>query len=180
MITPTANWLAANASPNKKPVRLVQIAGYGRSFSDHDLGDISGLPYSPIVQTAKQLVDFGGLEDFPSTVTLGKKVTAGDPIFVFGCFGGEQPNSITDSDANSYSLLFNSGPFYAWQATAAVDHPAGMVVILGSVSGGPGFIGGGNFEIFVVEVASAFAGFIAAGNSGSTTPATVTAGATTI
>jgi hypothetical protein len=130
------------------------------------------------IQAADRLQDFGGLGDPPSVVTFAKAVTAGNIIFVFEIGNGLEtpPPTIDDTGANIWHSIYDDGIIRGWWATA---NATGIISIRVWFST-PGVIGGGNFEIFAIEVPARYSGFAAAGAAGIGSPATVTAGSTTI
>jgi hypothetical protein len=136
------------------------------------------------IQAADRLVDFGGLGDFASTVTFAKPVTAGDPIFVFESGNGAETTGlvIDDTGGNVWTTIYDDGTVRCWSAIA---NATGIITISvqGSnwaLRGTHGQMAGGNFEIFAIEVPARYSGFAAAGAAGIGSPATVTAGSTTI
>jgi hypothetical protein len=180
MITATDNWLAANAKLAKKPVRLIEIEGYGKAFSSpSDLDTSSGLPLQGVIQYASRIVDVGGLSLFPSSVTPAQAVTAGNIIFVFIYNASSETTAslaIDDTGSNTWIPIYSDSSIRGWYAIA---NSTGSITI--SVSGSShGAIGGGNFEIYAMEVSAKFAGFAATGATGTSNPAIITAGSTTI
>lgn len=174
MISTSSAFQTANAELAKKPIFLIDIKGYWRPFAN-----VRGLSYLSVIQSGSKVWDFGGAEAFDATVTLSEPVTAGHPIFVFMYDGsGHAVTSITDTGSHTWNLIYVSpagtSPIYAWYAIANADYPSGLTV---SLNGGS--IHGGNFEIYAVEV-PANPGFSAVGASGVGSPATITAGSSTI
>jgi hypothetical protein len=179
VISATSNWIAANANLANKPILLIEIEGYAKKFATSSLGASKGLALQNVIQKASRIVDFGSLANFPSSVSLPGSVTAGDPLFVFVYNSSSESTAslaIDDSGSNTWTRLYIDSLLVGWSAIA---NASGSLTV--TVSGGtPGFIAGGNFEIYAVEVPARYAGFASAGAAGSGSSATVTAGATTI
>ena len=180
MIQTNSAFDAANSSLQKQPTFVTVISGYKKVFASRPGLSANGIA----IQTGSHPVDFGGLELFPSVVSLTGKVTKGDPIILLlyynGTFGSpEVISSITDTGSHTWTSIYSYyGHLSAWSTIANADYPSGLDISVNASH--IGFLSGGNFEIFAVEIPASYAGFAAAGAQGTGSTASVTAGSTTI
>lgn len=188
MITATDNWLAANAKLAKKPIRLIEIEGYFRAFSN------IATPFDPgfAIATGYQSNNFGGLEEFPQSVSLGVfSEAAGTPTgsaiaaipgnlliaVMMSHSAGMTPPSISDSNGNSWTAIrtYAAGAegLSVWVATAN-SSTSPLTVNFVSGSNGP------NSFFGVIEVDAAAGSYTSAFNSGTSGTASVTIGSYTL
>jgi hypothetical protein len=172
MITPTDNWIAANAKLAKKPILAIEIEGYSRTLTSEDIGGaISGLPTNVALQIA--LVNNGGSPPGVGTLTLPKATPAGNVLFAFMNNDVGASDAISDTAGNIWNPLYLNVPqnggygiISVWYAIAVASGPGNQVTFSTGALTISGFPDIHSTELYVIEVPARYSGFVHAHSLG--------------
>lgn len=169
MISASSAFTAANAALAKKPIWLLDIAGYSKAFASvNGLGSVNSIPPDFLVQSA--FATYIGAAPTSGSLTLTRATAPGNILFAFLITEFGSNPSISDTAGNAWSSLFlNVVPITAsflnvsiFRAVA-VASPAGNVVTF--------TLGTGSYSVasfIVIEVPAAYSGSLTAHFSGNT------------
>jgi hypothetical protein len=161
MITPSTAFQAANAALAKKPIFLIEIAGYTRAFATQaGLGTFMGLSQEFWLQYAM------GSATFPQTsasATLAKATPAGNILFAF-CRNAFNAPTIVDMAGNTWHQIYSLNPDVngagttIWYATSVAAAAGNRITTSSSNLD--------NMALTVIEVPSQYSGFVYGGATG--------------